>query len=99
MLASILALASTSASLQSGVLLLLVYGLGLAVPFLAVGFGFTRALGGFRRVQRHYRAIQAVAGFSLLGMGRLLLGGYLFLLNIYAQHALDWLHLAWWKSL
>ena len=98
-LASILALASTSTSLQSGVLLLVVYGLGLAVPFLAVGFGFTRALGGFKRVQRHYRAIQAVAGLSLLAMGGLLLSGYLFLLNIYAQHVLSWLHLDWWTSL
>ena len=98
-LASVLALASTSASLQSGVLLLVVYGLGLAVPFVAVGFGFTRVVGGFRRVQRHFRVIEAIAGVLLLGMGVLLLSGYLFLLNIYAQHGLAWLHLAWWKSL
>ena len=31
-------------------------------------------------------------------MGGLLLAGYLYLLNIYAQHALSWLHLDWWKS-
>lgn len=98
-LASILALASTSGSLQSGVLLLLVYGLGLSVPFLAVGFGFTRALGGFRRIHRHYQAIEAAGGLLLVAMGGLLLSGYLYLLNIYAQHALSALHLAWWKSL
>lgn len=98
-LASILTLASVSASLQTGVLLLLVYGLGLAVPFLAVGFGFTRALAGVRRLQRHYRAIEAAGGLLLVGMGGLLLSGYLFLLNVYAQRALAALHLAWWKSL
>jgi cytochrome c-type biogenesis protein len=98
-LASILALAGASGSLQTGVLLLVVYGLGLAVPFLAVGFGFTRAVGGFRRVQRHFRVIEAASGLLLIGMGALLLSGYLFVLNIYAQHALDWLHLAWWKGL
>ena len=98
-LASILAVSSTQASLQSGVLLLVVYGLGLAAPFLAVGFGFTRALGSFKRVQRHYRAIERVAGLSLIGMGALLLSGYLFILNIYAQHALTWLHLGWWQSI
>ena len=97
-LASILAAASASASLQSGVLLLAVYGLGLAAPFLAVGFGFTRALGGFKRLQRHYRAIERFAGLLLIAMGGLLLAGYLYLLNIYAQHALSWLHLDWWKS-
>ena len=98
-LASVLALAGASGSLQSGVLLLVIYGLGLAVPFLAVGFGFTGAVGGFRRLQRHYRAIEMVSGVLLIAMGGLLLSGYLFLLNIYAQHALEWLHLAWWQSL
>jgi len=98
-LASILALAGASHSLKSGVLLLVVYGLGLSVPFLAVGFGFTRVIGSFRRVQRHYRLIESVAGLMLAGMGTLLLTGYLFVLNIYAQHALQWLHLDWWTSL
>lgn len=98
-LASILVLAGASGSLSTGVLLLVVYGLGLAVPFLAVGLGFTRLIGSFRRVHRHYRAIEAVAGLLLVTMGALLLSGYLFVLNIYAQHALSWLHLAWWKSL
>lgn len=98
-LASILTLASTSASLQTGVLLLLVYGLGLAVPFVAVGFGFSRAVAGFRRLQRHYRAIEGAGGVLLVTMGGLLLSGYLYVLNVYAQHALSALHLAWWKSL
>ena len=98
-LAALLTLAGTSASLQSGVLLLLVYGLGLAVPFLVVGLGFTRALGTFKRVQRHYRVIEASAGLLLITMGGLLLSGYLFLLNSYAQRALDALGLAWWNSL
>lgn len=98
-LASILALASASHSLQSGVLLLLVYGAGLTVPFLAVGFGFTRLVGGFRRVQRHYRLIEAAGGVLLLAMGALLFSGYLFMLNIYAQRLLSWLHLAWWTTL
>jgi cytochrome c-type biogenesis protein len=98
-LASILVLAGASASLPSGVLLLAVYGLGLAVPFLVVGFGFTRALSAFRRVERHYRAIQASAGLLLVAMGGLLLLGYLYLVNVYAQRALRALGLDWWTSL
>lgn len=97
-LASILALAGAAGSLQSGVLLLLVYGIGLAIPFLAVGFGFTRALAGFKRVQRHYGAIQATAGVFLVAMGGLLLSGYLYLLNVYAQRALSALGLDWWTA-
>src|SRR5438128_955313 len=98
-LASILTVAGAQASLQSGVLLLVIYGLGLAAPFLVVGFGFTRALGGFKRLQRHYRLIERLAGLLLIAMGGLLLAGYLYLLNIYAQQALSWLHLDWWTSL
>jgi cytochrome c-type biogenesis protein len=97
-LASILALSSTQRSLQTGVLLLLVYGLDLAAPFLAVGFGFARTVASFRRVQRHYRTIERVAGLLLIGMGGLLLSDRLFILNIYTQHALTWLHLDWWTS-
>lgn len=98
-LASILALAGASGSLKSGVLLLLVYGLGLAVPFIVVGFGFTRTLGAFKRVQAHYRPIQATAGVLLVVMGALLLTGYLYLLNVYAQRALSALNLDWWTAL
>lgn len=98
-LASILTAAAVSGSLQSGVLLLAVYGLGLAAPFLIVGFGFTRAVGAFKRIQRHYRVIEASAGLLLIAMGGLLLSGYLFLLNVYAQRALTALGLDWWRSL
>lgn len=98
-LASILVLAGASASLSTGVLLLLVYGLGLAVPFLVVGLGFSRTLGVFKRVQRHYAAIQMSAGVLLVAMGGLLLTGYLYLLNVYAQRALTALGLDWWSAL
>ncbi len=98
-LASILVLAGASASLPSGVALLAVYGLGLAAPFLLVGFGFTRALSAARRMQRHYRAIQASAGVLLVAMGGLLLSGYLYVVNVYAQRLLSALGLDWWTSL
>ena len=97
-LATILTLAGASGSLRSGVLLLAVYGLGLAAPFVVVGFGFARALAAFKQLQHHYQSVELVAGFLLIGMGGLLLSGYLFLLNIYAQEALAWLHLDWWAS-
>jgi cytochrome c-type biogenesis protein len=98
-LASILVLAGASASLPSGVALLAVYGLGLAAPFLLVGFGFTRALSAVRRVQVHYRAIQTSAGLLLVAMGTLLLSSYLYVVNVYAQRVLRALGLDWWTSL
>lgn len=98
-LASILVLAGASASLPTGVALLAVYGLGLAAPFLLVGLGFTRSLATVRGLHRHYRVLQAVAGALLVGMGVLLLSGYLYLVNIYAQRLLRALGLDWWTSL
>jgi cytochrome c-type biogenesis protein len=98
-LASILVVAGASASLPSGVVLLAVYGFGLAAPFLLVGLGFTRALSSFRRIQTHYRALQASAGLLLIAMGTLLLSGYLYLVNVYAQRLLQALGLDWWTSL
>lgn len=98
-LATILTVAGASGSLQSGVLLLAIYGLGLAAPFLVVGFGFTRALATFRHLQQHYRLVERVGGLLLIAMGALLLSGYLFVLNIYAQKALSWAGLDWWKNL
>ncbi len=98
-LASILVLAGASGSLPTGVALLAVYGVGLAVPFLLVGLGFTRSVASFRRVRRHYRALQAVAGALLVAMGALLLSGYLYVVNVYAQRLLRALGLDWWTSL
>lgn len=98
-LGSILVLAGASGSLSAGVALLFVYGLGLAIPFLVVGLGFSRALGTFKRVQRHYAAFQVAAGVLLVSMGGLLLAGYLGLLNSYAQRALSPLGLDWWSTL
>jgi len=98
-LASVLVLAGATASLTSSVLLLGVYGIGLAVPFVVVGFDFTRLLGAFRRVHRYYHAIEATAGLLLVAMGVLLLSGYLYIVNVYAQRALRTLGLDWWTSL
>lgn len=98
-LASILTLAGASATLSGGVVLLAVYGAGLAVPFLVVGFGFTRTVAAFKRLQRHYRAVQAVAGTLLVLMGALLASDRLYIVNVYAQRALRALGLDWWTSL
>jgi hypothetical protein len=69
------------------------------VPFVVVGFGFTRVLASLKRVHRYYRAIEASAGVLLIGMGVLLLSGNLYIVNVYAQRALRALGLDWWTSL
>ncbi len=98
-LGSILVLAGAKLTLAQGVLLLLVYGLGLAAPFLLVSLGFTKAMRSFRFLRRFYRGFQGFAGLVLIVMGYLLATNQLYIVNIYAQHLLERLHLDWWSNL
>jgi cytochrome c-type biogenesis protein len=98
-LATILTLAGTSASVGTGSLLLFIYGLGLAVPFVVVGLSLTRTLGLARRFHARYRLVEATGGGLLVGLGALLITGYLFMLNVYAERALETIGMSWWTSL
>jgi cytochrome c-type biogenesis protein len=88
-LASILGLAATQDTVAKGAVLLGVYSLGLAVPFLLTAVAFTRATTAFGFVKRHYAVINGVAGVLLISIGVLVISGELFRLNIEAQRALD----------
>jgi len=71
-LATILALASEEGTVAQGSLLLLVYSLGLALPFVLVGVGFARAMGAFRWLRDHYAVVRIVSGAILVAVGLLL---------------------------
>jgi cytochrome c-type biogenesis protein len=71
-LAGILALASDEGTVAQGSLLLLVYSLGLAVPFLLVGLGFARVMGAARWFRDHYDVVRVVSGAILVAIGLLL---------------------------
>lgn len=88
-LAAILGLASTSSSIWQGGVMLGVYSLGLALPFLFTALAFTRMTTAFVVVKRHYQAIMAFGGVVLIIMGFLVFTGELFKLNIEAQQLLD----------
>ena len=51
---------------RPGILLLFVYSLGLALPFVAVGAGFSWATSASRWLRDRYRILQAVGGLSRL---------------------------------
>ncbi len=71
-LASVLVLAGRSSTAAQGSLLLLAYSAGLAVPFLAAGAAFGRAMAAFRWLRNHYGVIRGASGAVLLGIGLLL---------------------------
>jgi cytochrome c-type biogenesis protein len=84
-LASILAAASTSATVGHGGVLLAFYSAGLAVPFLITAVAFDRATTAFRWIREHYMLVTAASGAVLIFMGILMLTGELTRLNIQAQ--------------
>ena len=71
-LASILALASEGSTAAEGSLLLLVYSVGLAIPFVLVGIGFDRAMGASRWLRDRYGTLRIVSGAILVALGLLL---------------------------
>ena len=90
-LAGILVLAGSSDTAAEGGLLLGVYSLGLAVPFVLVGALFTRAMGAFRWLRDHYRAIQIVGGAIMVALGLLLFFERFYVLRVYLNRFLEWL--------
>lgn len=75
-LGGILVLASDRASLPKGILLLWVYSLGLAVPFLLTSLGIDRFLGFYGRFRRHLNTVEILSGVLLIAIGGLILAGH-----------------------
>jgi cytochrome c-type biogenesis protein len=76
-LAAILTLAAGGGRAGQGAVLLLVYALGLGVPFLLFGLAFTRALGLSRALRVHWRLVSTTSGALLVAFGVLLATGEL----------------------
>lgn len=83
-LGPILFLAAVSSTLAQGVLYLLIYTLGLGVPFLLVGLLIDRAGPVVRRLNRYTGAVALVGGAILCLTGLLILSGRLAQLANYA---------------
>ena len=82
-LGAILGLAAAQNSVSQGILLLTVYSMGLAVPFLLAALGIERFMkfyGGFRR---HMHAVEIASGGLLMALGVLLVLGRFTLLARY----------------
>lgn len=74
-LGGVLTLAGTTDRIGEGVLLLVVYSLGLGVPFLALSLSVERVRGWLQRVAGRMAVLRVVSGGVLTVMGGLLLSG------------------------
>jgi cytochrome c-type biogenesis protein len=80
-LAGIYLLASDTATVAQGALMLLAYSLGLGIPFLLTGLAFSTMTGGLRRINRHMGVISKITGLFLIFMGVLLFMDWLPLIS------------------
>jgi cytochrome c-type biogenesis protein len=92
-LAATLVLAGSTDTAAEGALLLAVYSLGLAVPFVLAGALFSRSMGAFRWLRDHYRAIQVGGGAVMVALGLLLFFERFYVLRVYLNRFLEWLGL------
>ncbi len=76
-LASILLVAASQGGVARGALLLMMYSLGLGLPFIAVGLLFGRLKGALGWLNRHARTVNVAAGVLLMAMGVVIAAGWL----------------------
>jgi len=74
-LGSALMLAASSGSVLQGVLMLLLYSLGLGIPFFLSALLIDRLKGAFTFIKKHYRIINRVCGALLILIGVLMATG------------------------
>ncbi|MDE3108754.1 MAG: redoxin domain-containing protein [Acidobacteriota bacterium] len=73
-LAGVLAIAATRAKVTEGVILLVCYSAGLAIPFLLTAVGIGRFLKFYQKFRRHLHTVEVVSGVVLLLVGLLFFG-------------------------
>jgi len=86
-LGSVLALASLETTITKGIILLTIYSIGLAIPFILSGLFITKFLIFSKKTRMHIIKIQKISGYILLLTGVLIVTGKLQSLGYYL---LDW---------
>jgi cytochrome c-type biogenesis protein len=82
-LAVILGFAAAQDSVFKGIVLLTIYSLGLAVPFLLTSLGLERFLNFYSRFRSHMRAVEVASGALLIALGVLLVMGRFTIISNY----------------
>jgi len=96
-LASVLLYAGSVATVKVGALLLLVYALGLGVPFVLTGVAFSRTVRALHWMRQYARPIEALSGTALIAIGALLYTNKMFYVSIWAQRLFIRLGLDLWR--
>ncbi len=84
-LASILMIAATEEKVGHGIVLLLLYSIGLGVPFVLSSLAMHRFIQLFNRFKKYIRMFEIVTGFFLIIVGILIFTNWLSVLSGYAN--------------
>jgi cytochrome c-type biogenesis protein len=84
-LAAILAVAATEESVYQGILLLLLYSLGLGVPFFLSAYAMNRFLVVFNRFKKYIPVFEIITGIFLIIIGVLIYSNWLSRLSGYVS--------------
>jgi cytochrome c-type biogenesis protein len=79
----ILTFAAAQDSITKGIMLLAIYSMGLAVPFLLTALGVERFLKFYSRFRAHMHAIEVASGVLLIALGVLLVLGRFTIISNY----------------
>jgi cytochrome c-type biogenesis protein len=71
-LSAILLVAAQQESVNQGILLLSIYSLGLAIPFLLTAIAINQFFVAFSKIRRHYHTIEIVSGLLMIVIGVLI---------------------------
>jgi len=82
-LASILMVATAEQTVYRGIALLLIYSMGLAIPFFVASLALHQFLVFFNRFKKHIRLLEICTGVFLIIVGILVYGNYLSKLSRY----------------
>ncbi|MBI1809466.1 MAG: sulfite exporter TauE/SafE family protein [Gemmatimonadetes bacterium] len=85
-LGAILTYTASAADYQRGLLLLLAYSMGLAVPFLVAALAVERFLAAFQRLKSQMVWVQRIAGLLLIFVGILMITNYMTILSTWMQN-------------
>jgi len=89
-LAAILFYTSMAKTIATGIFLLAIFSLGLAIPFFLSALAVNMFLGFFDKVKRHLRVIEIVSGALLIIFGILVFTNYLSIISAYFVHWTNW---------
>jgi cytochrome c-type biogenesis protein len=93
-LAMILTIAASGETAYQGMVLLMIYSSGLAIPFLLAGWSIEAFFQAFTRIKHHFRKLEIASGAILVAVGLLLVTNQFTKLNSHFSFMAEWVSAA-----